>query len=75
METAAHELAIDGTSAKMEQFLHKNYKVDRLLRQNNNFAVSPKFFQAVPEMRFVSWIAFVYALIPFRKLKYSRTLN
>ncbi|CAG9558693.1 unnamed protein product [Danaus chrysippus] len=50
MEVSAQELAIDGPSPKMEQFLKKNYNVERLLRQNNNFAVSPQFFGAVPEM-------------------------
>lgn len=44
MEVSAHELAIDGPSVKMEQFLSKNYDVDRLMRQNNNFAVAPQFF-------------------------------
>ncbi|XP_075991242.1 alpha-tubulin N-acetyltransferase-like isoform X2 [Anticarsia gemmatalis] len=45
MEMHAHQLAIDGPSAKMEQFLAKNYEVERLLRQNNNFAVAPQFFE------------------------------
>ncbi|XP_049884919.1 alpha-tubulin N-acetyltransferase 1-like isoform X2 [Pectinophora gossypiella] len=40
----AEQLAVDGPSAKMEQFLRKNYGVERLLRQNNNFAVAPQFF-------------------------------
>lgn len=53
MEVSAQELAIDGPSPKMEQFLKKNYNVERLLRQNNNFAVSPQFFGAVPEMKYV----------------------
>ncbi|KAI8431273.1 hypothetical protein MSG28_001299 [Choristoneura fumiferana] len=33
------DLAIDGPSSKMETFLAKNYGVDRLMRQSNNFAV------------------------------------
>ncbi|XP_004932777.1 alpha-tubulin N-acetyltransferase 1 isoform X4 [Bombyx mori] len=43
-ESDVHALAIDGPSHKMEQFLKRNYGVERLVRQNNNFAVSPKFF-------------------------------
>ncbi|XP_063837960.1 alpha-tubulin N-acetyltransferase 1-like [Ostrinia nubilalis] len=38
------ELAIDGPSAKMEQFLARHYGVQRLMKQNNNFAVAPQFF-------------------------------
>ncbi|XP_048006286.1 alpha-tubulin N-acetyltransferase 1-like isoform X2 [Leguminivora glycinivorella] len=37
-------LAVDGPSSKMETFMAKNYGVDRLIRQSNNFAVSPDFF-------------------------------
>ncbi|XP_072930970.1 alpha-tubulin N-acetyltransferase 1 isoform X2 [Epargyreus clarus] len=48
LQTTAKELAIDGPSPKMEQFLRKNYGVDVLMRQNNNFAVSPDFFKLVP---------------------------
>lgn len=51
LETAAHELAIDGPSAKMEQFLAKNYGIERLLRQNNNFAVAPQFFAGATEIK------------------------
>ncbi|KAI5640899.1 GNAT acetyltransferase, mec-17 domain-containing protein [Phthorimaea operculella] len=40
----AEHLAIDGPSPKMEHFLRKNYGVERLIRQSNNFAVSPQFF-------------------------------
>ncbi|CAK1588146.1 unnamed protein product [Parnassius mnemosyne] len=50
METSAHELAIDGPSPKMEQFLLKNYGIERLLKQNNNFAVAPQFFAGAPEI-------------------------
>ncbi|KAL0851705.1 hypothetical protein ABMA28_000030 [Loxostege sticticalis] len=42
--TSAAELAIDGPSPKMEQFLARHYGIQRLMRQNNNFAVSPQFF-------------------------------
>ncbi|XP_052751416.1 alpha-tubulin N-acetyltransferase 1-like [Galleria mellonella] len=44
MECSPLEMAIDGPSAKMESFLAKNYGVERLVRQNNNFAVAPQFF-------------------------------
>ncbi|CAH0716362.1 unnamed protein product, partial [Brenthis ino] len=50
LETSAQELAIDGPSPKMEQFLRKNYGIDRLIRQNNNFAISPQFFAAVADI-------------------------
>lgn len=43
-ELSPIDLAIDGPSTKMERFLAKNYGIDRLMRQNNNFAVSPRFF-------------------------------
>ncbi|XP_039763161.1 alpha-tubulin N-acetyltransferase 1-like isoform X2 [Pararge aegeria] len=43
------ELAIDGPSPKMEQFLRKNYGIQRLIRQNTNFAISPDFFTAFAE--------------------------
>lgn len=49
-ETSIEKLAIDGPSPKMEQFLRKNYGVDKLMHQKNNFAVSPQFFAAVPEI-------------------------
>ncbi|XP_049884920.1 alpha-tubulin N-acetyltransferase 1-like isoform X3 [Pectinophora gossypiella] len=47
----AEQLAVDGPSAKMEQFLRKNYGVERLLRQNNNFAVAPQFFATSNDVR------------------------
>ncbi|KAG6446972.1 hypothetical protein O3G_MSEX004693 [Manduca sexta] len=50
-ETSPFEIAIDGPSPKMEQFLARNYGVDRLLHQNNNFAVAPQFFQHTNELR------------------------
>ncbi|XP_063546946.1 alpha-tubulin N-acetyltransferase 1 isoform X1 [Cydia strobilella] len=43
------DLAIDGPSSKMETFLAKNYGVDHLIRQSNNFAVSPAFFITSPD--------------------------
>ncbi|XP_063393550.1 alpha-tubulin N-acetyltransferase 1 [Cydia fagiglandana] len=43
------DLAVDGPSSKMETFLAKNYGVDRLIRQSNNFAVSPAFFITSPD--------------------------
>ncbi|CAH0577700.1 unnamed protein product [Chrysodeixis includens] len=49
LEVMAWEMAIDGPSAKMEQFLSRNYAVDRLMRQNNNFAVAPNFFDRTDE--------------------------
>ncbi|XP_053624933.1 alpha-tubulin N-acetyltransferase 1-like isoform X2 [Plodia interpunctella] len=45
------QLAIDGPSPKMEKFLAKNYGVDRLIRQNNNFAVAPSFFDSLRDVR------------------------
>lgn len=45
METTAHQLAVDGPSENMRAFLHKNYGVTSLLRQSNNFAISPLFFK------------------------------
>ncbi|XP_053624935.1 alpha-tubulin N-acetyltransferase 1-like isoform X4 [Plodia interpunctella] len=44
------QLAIDGPSPKMEKFLAKNYGVDRLIRQNNNFAVAPSFFDSLRDV-------------------------
>lgn len=43
------ELAIDGPSPKMESFLSRTYAVDRLMRQSNNFAVAPGFFDRSDE--------------------------
>ncbi|XP_061719284.1 alpha-tubulin N-acetyltransferase 1-like isoform X3 [Cydia pomonella] len=40
----AQDLAVDGPSSKMETFLAKNYGIDHLIRQSNNFAISPAFF-------------------------------
>lgn len=54
METAADQLAIDGPSPKMEQFLRKSYGVERLMRQSNNFAVSPQFFANCADIRLVA---------------------
>lgn len=39
------QLAIDGPSENMCKFLRKNYGVEELVRQSNNFAVAPEFFQ------------------------------
>ncbi|KAM3956901.1 alpha-tubulin N-acetyltransferase 1 isoform 2-T2 [Aphomia sociella] len=50
MECTPVELAIDGPSPKMESFLAKNYGVERLVRQNNNFAVAPQFFANAVEI-------------------------
>ncbi|CAG9781737.1 unnamed protein product [Diatraea saccharalis] len=50
METSAQKLAIDGPSPKMEQFLSKNYGLEKLVRQSNNFAVSPSFFNKTGEI-------------------------
>ncbi|XP_041987048.1 alpha-tubulin N-acetyltransferase 1-like [Aricia agestis] len=47
---AAKDLAIDGPSQKMEQFLRKSYGIERLIRQNNNFAVAPEFFSTNTNM-------------------------
>ncbi|CAH0401802.1 unnamed protein product [Chilo suppressalis] len=44
MQINPSELAIDGPSPKMEKFLLKNYGITKLIRQSNNFAVSPSFF-------------------------------
>lgn len=38
------DLAIDGPSEKMISFMHRNYGIEHLVRQNNNFAVVPGFF-------------------------------
>ncbi|XP_026316329.1 alpha-tubulin N-acetyltransferase 1-like isoform X2 [Hyposmocoma kahamanoa] len=46
----AEQLAVDGPSPKMEQFLRKNYGVERLVRQNNNFAIAPSFFDSVEDI-------------------------
>ncbi|XP_023941073.2 alpha-tubulin N-acetyltransferase isoform X2 [Bicyclus anynana] len=51
LNTSANKLAIDGPSAKMEQFIRKNYGVERLIRQSNNFAVPPDFFSIVSESK------------------------
>uniref|UniRef100_A0A2A4JCB2 Alpha-tubulin N-acetyltransferase n=1 Tax=Heliothis virescens TaxID=7102 RepID=A0A2A4JCB2_HELVI len=45
LEVNAWEMAIDGPSEKMEKFLARNFGIDRLMRQSNNFAVSTVFFQ------------------------------
>ncbi|XP_050361294.1 alpha-tubulin N-acetyltransferase 1-like [Nymphalis io] len=50
LETSAEKLAIDGPSSKMEQFLRKNYGIENLMHQKNNFAVSPQFFATMQEM-------------------------
>ncbi|CAB3226480.1 unnamed protein product [Arctia plantaginis] len=50
LEVHPYELAIDGPSTKMEQFLAKNYGIDNLLRQNNNFAVAAQFFDNVVDI-------------------------
>lgn len=44
LEIRADQLAIDGPSDKMEQFLARNFGVEKLMRQNNNFAVARSFF-------------------------------
>ncbi|XP_034839602.1 alpha-tubulin N-acetyltransferase 1-like [Maniola hyperantus] len=44
LEVTPDSLAIDGPSPKMEDFLRKNYGVERLIRQSNNFAISDSFF-------------------------------
>nr|XP_026500594.1 alpha-tubulin N-acetyltransferase 1-like isoform X2 [Vanessa tameamea] len=50
MNTSAEKLAIDGPSPKMEQFLRKNYGIERLMHQKNNFAVSPQLFAGVQQV-------------------------
>lgn len=45
LNVMAWEMAIDGPSEKMEKFLSRNFGIDRLMRQSNNFAVAPNFFQ------------------------------
>lgn len=49
LEISPQALAIDGPSKKMEKFLFRNYGIDHLVRQNNNFAIPPHFFSAVPD--------------------------
>lgn len=49
LEVMPWEMAIDGPSSKMEQFLSRNYGIERLMRQNNNFAVAPGFFDRTDE--------------------------
>ncbi|KAJ8738073.1 hypothetical protein PYW08_000668 [Mythimna loreyi] len=44
LELTASQLAIDGPSDKMEKFLARNFGIEKLMRQNNNFAVAPSFF-------------------------------
>ncbi|KAJ0178881.1 hypothetical protein K1T71_005656 [Dendrolimus kikuchii] len=44
LETSPSQLAIDGPSPKMEQFLTRNYGI-HLVKQNNNFAIAPQFFE------------------------------
>ncbi|XP_013137585.1 PREDICTED: alpha-tubulin N-acetyltransferase-like [Papilio polytes] len=41
-----YELAIDGPSLKMLQFLKKHYNFNEVLKQSNNFAVCDKFFES-----------------------------
>lgn len=53
LDVRTEQLAVDGPSSKMEQFLLKNYGVERLLRQNNNFAVAPSFFDYNEDVRYV----------------------
>lgn len=45
LEVTASQMAIDGPSDKMELFLSRNYGISKLLRQSNNFAVAPSFFE------------------------------
>lgn len=45
LEVTASQMAIDGPSNKMELFLGRNYGITKLLRQSNNFAVAPDFFE------------------------------
>lgn len=45
MKKNPYDLAIDGPSPKMEQFLARNYGLSHLIKQNNNFAIAPQFFQ------------------------------
>ncbi|XP_035450059.2 alpha-tubulin N-acetyltransferase isoform X1 [Spodoptera frugiperda] len=44
LEVMAWQMAIDGPSEKMEKFLSRNFGIEKLIRQNNNFAVAPNFF-------------------------------
>ncbi|KPI91990.1 Alpha-tubulin N-acetyltransferase [Papilio xuthus] len=41
-----HELAIDGPSPKMLEFLKKHYNFTKVLKYSNNFAVCDKFFES-----------------------------
>ncbi|XP_014369672.2 alpha-tubulin N-acetyltransferase-like [Papilio machaon] len=41
-----YELAIDGPSPKMLEFLKKHYNFIKVLKQSNNFAVCEKFFES-----------------------------
>ncbi|XP_059055165.1 alpha-tubulin N-acetyltransferase 1-like isoform X2 [Achroia grisella] len=45
------ELAIDGPSKNMTDFLRKNYGMENLLFQYNNFAVAPDFFSHIKKAR------------------------
>ncbi|KPJ06313.1 Alpha-tubulin N-acetyltransferase [Papilio machaon] len=41
-----YELAIDGPSPKMLDFLKKHYNFTKVIKQSNNFAVCEKFFES-----------------------------
>ncbi|XP_013138080.1 PREDICTED: alpha-tubulin N-acetyltransferase-like isoform X2 [Papilio polytes] len=41
-----YDLAIDGPSPKMLEFLKKHYNFNKVIRQSNNFAISEKFFES-----------------------------
>ncbi|KAF9410285.1 hypothetical protein HW555_010592 [Spodoptera exigua] len=49
LEVTAWQMAIDGPSEKMEKFLSRNFGIEKLIRQNNNFAVAPNFFDRSDE--------------------------
>ncbi|XP_022832425.1 alpha-tubulin N-acetyltransferase 1 isoform X2 [Spodoptera litura] len=49
LEVMAWQMAIDGPSEKMEKFLSRNFGIEKLIRQNNNFAVAPNFFDRSDE--------------------------
>lgn len=53
LEVRAEQLAVDGPSLKLEQFLRKNYGMERLLHQSNNFAIVPSFFDYNQDIRYV----------------------
>lgn len=44
LKVDVNELAIDGPSPKMILFLQRNYGLDHMMRQTNNFAISTGFF-------------------------------